>query len=123
MLELDANFLIAVLRDDTKATRLIRPWLTRNDRVVMSAVAWSEFLCGPLISEDEEQARMVVSSIEPFTIEDAAFAAELFNSTGRRSRSHADCMIAAGALRRGAVLATFDRSGFAPFRRFKLALA
>ena len=122
MLELDANFLIAVLREDARATRSIQPWLARNDIISMSAVAWSEFLCGPLLTEEKEDARKVISKVEAFSVQDATLAAELFNSTGRRSRSHADCMIAAGVIRRGSTLATFDRPGFERFRSFKLKL-
>ncbi|MFN2508692.1 MAG: type II toxin-antitoxin system VapC family toxin [Chthoniobacterales bacterium] len=122
MLELDANFLVAVLRGDTRATNLAEGWLLRNEDIVMSAIAWSELLCGPLTGEEKERARLIVSRIEPFTADDATLAADLFNKTGRRSRSHADCMIAAAAIRRGSILATLDRPGFERFERFQLRL-
>ena len=122
MIDLDANFLVAALREDRRATTLIQRWLTRNESLSMSAVAWSEMLCGPLTPEEMEQAGVIVGQIEPFNAEDAALAADLFNATGRRSRSHADCMIAASAIRRGAALVTLDRIGFARFRRFHLRL-
>lgn len=88
----------------------------------MSAIAWSEMLCGPLTPDEKGRALMIVGRIEPFDVEDGELAADLFNATGRRSRSHADCMIAAAAIRRGSVLATLDRPGFARFRRFQLQL-
>lgn len=122
MLELDANFLIAASRADPRAARILRVWLVKNEAIVMSSVAWSEFLCGPLTDQEKEHASAVVNTIEAFTLEDANLAARLFNETGRRSRSHADCMIAAGVIRRGTTLATFDRVGFERFRSFKLKL-
>ena len=48
--------------------------------------------------------------------------AKLFNDTGRRSRSRADCMIAAHAIRRDAVLVTADAPDFRVFRKFGLRL-
>ena len=74
------------------------------------------------LSEEKARAAIVVSRVEPFHARDAALAAELFNSTGRRSRSHPDCMIAAAAIGRDSELATFDRRGFAPFEAFNLRL-
>lgn len=122
MIELDANFLIAALREDIRAKNLTQRWLARNEVIVMSTIAWSELLCGPLTAEDKERAAVIVTRIEPFNTEDAELAADLFNATGRRPRSHADCMIAAAAIRRGSVLATLDRPGFNRFRRFELHL-
>ncbi len=122
MVTLDANFLIAAFRENTAATKPIGEWLARGELIEMSAIAWSEMLCGPLTSEEKERAFVIVGRIEPFTADDAALAADLFNATGRRSRSHADCMIAATAIRRRSVLATLDRPDFARFRRFELQL-
>ena len=54
---------------------------------------------------------------------DARSAATLFNATGRRSRSLADCQIAAVALRCGARVATGNLSEFTPFQIHGLILA
>lgn len=122
MIDLDANFLIGVLRGHRLATRALEEWIERGETITASAVAWSEFLCGPLTLEQTARARTIVSRIHEFTQEDATVAADLFNQAGRRPRSLADCMIAACAIRRGASLATFDRTGFGRFAAQRLQL-
>jgi predicted nucleic acid-binding protein len=49
--------------------------------------------------------------------------ADLFNKTGRRSRSLADCLIAAVAIRCGAKLATVNTGDFQVFVQYGLTLA
>jgi predicted nucleic acid-binding protein len=122
MTDLDANFLVVALHGNASVLRALEKWLQRGEVIAMSAVAWSEFLCGPLTAEQAERARIFVSRIEAFTLADAVLAAELFNATGRRQRSQADCRIAASAIGRGAKLATLDRIGFARFANFQLKL-
>jgi len=61
--------------------------------------------------------------VESFTRADAESAANLFNKTGRRSKSYADCCIAAVAIRDGARLATSNNSDFAPMAAFGLTFA
>jgi predicted nucleic acid-binding protein len=54
---------------------------------------------------------------------DTNLAAQLFNHTGRRSRTLADCMIAAVAIRCGVQLATANTADFQPFVTHGLVLA
>lgn len=63
----------------------------------------------------------MVGEIEVFTEADAELASDLFNETGRRSRSHVDCMIAAHAIRREAQLATLNLQDFRRFANLRLA--
>jgi predicted nucleic acid-binding protein len=63
------------------------------------------------------------SNVEVLSAADAEMAAQLFNNTGRRSRSLADCMIATVAIRCGARLATINTTDFQPFVQHGLALA
>ena len=66
---------------------------------------------------------MLFPAPEPFIASDAHKAAKLFNATGRRSRSLADCQIAAIALRCDARMATANAEDFALFQTQGLTLA
>jgi predicted nucleic acid-binding protein len=122
-IEIDANFLVAVLRSPSRESRQLDGWLRAGVAVHISAVAWSEYLCGPLDPRMIPVARKMLRGIESFTTEDAELASDLFNKTGRRSRSHVDCMIAAHAIRRNATLATLNFADFRRFQAFDLKLA
>ncbi|NQX02602.1 hypothetical protein HQ447_18240, partial [bacterium] len=60
--------------------------------------------------------------ITDFTWREAEEAARLFNLSGRRRGSHADCMIAAAAIVSGMPLATFNRADFERLVPFGLLL-
>ena len=123
MIHLDTNFLIQALVPNSAEEARLQRWLTGREDVGISSISWSEFLCGPLSSADEELAQVFSPAPEPFLALDAYQAAELFNATGRRSRSLADCQIAAAALRCDARLATSNVSDFTHFQNFGLTLA
>ena len=123
LIELDSNFLVAARASNSLEGRRLEHWLASGLTIQISAVAWSEYLCGPLSEIDREIGRKLAGNIEPFTEGDAELASVLFNATGRRSRSHADCMIAAHAVRRGALLATLNLRDFRRFEKFHLRLA
>lgn len=122
MIHLDTNFLIQALVSGSSSEAKLQAWLTRGEDIGVSSIAWSEFLCGPVTSHDAKLAELLLAAPEPFTAADARLAADLFNATGRRSRTLADCQIAAVALRCGALVATGNLSDFSPFQAHGLSL-
>ncbi|MEZ5383903.1 MAG: PIN domain-containing protein [Prosthecobacter sp.] len=123
MIHLDTSFLIdALVPGSAQEARMIA-WLNAGEQIGISALAWGEFLCGPLSPAAEASARQLLPVSAPIERSDAEKAAELFNLTGRRSKSYADCCIAAAAIRLQASLATSNRGDFAPMTPHGLTLA
>lgn len=122
VIELDSNFLVAVLEAGGNESKQLHTWARTGVRIQISAIAWSEYLCGPLETAVIALTRKLINSVEAFTEADAELASKLFNATGHRSRSHVDCMIAAHAIRRDAALATLNIRDFRPFEKFALKL-
>jgi predicted nucleic acid-binding protein len=118
MIHLDTDFLIKALRRGSAEDQRLRGWLTRGEPIGISAVSWTEFLCGPIDADLVELATRVVDEPVALLATDAGVAARLFNLAGRRRGSLNDCMIAAIALRLDASIAT---SNLADFRRFEPA--
>lgn len=118
MIHLDTGFLIRALRRGSAEDGRLRTWLAQSEPIGISAVSWTEFLCGPVEPHDIDLAARVVSEPLPLLARDAGMAARLFNMGGRRRGSLNDCMIAAIALRAGASVAT---TNVADFRRFETA--
>ena len=115
MIHFDTNFLIQATVAGSLAHERFRAWSAADEKYTVSSIAWAEFLCGPLDATAESMARQIFPNPEPFLSVDAVLAASLFNQTGRRSRSLADCMIAAVAIRSGAKPATINAADFQPF--------
>lgn len=122
MVHLDTSFLIRALVPGTDQDAQLREWLLRYERLAMSSIAWTEFLCGPLQPEQIDTAARIVPHCIRFEEPDARLAARLFTETGRRRGSLTDCMIAASALRAGAALATANQAAFLRFERLGLGL-
>ncbi len=122
LVELDSNFLVGARKAGSKEASRIENWLAAGLVIQVSAIAWSEYRCGPLTDGEIEITRIFITRIEPFTEDDAELAGALFQRTGRRSRSHADCMIAAHAIRREAGFATLNVQDFRPFEKLGLTL-
>lgn len=123
MIHLDTNFLIDALVQSSPQAASLTAWLIAGEPVGISAIAWGEFLCGPLSAVAEAAARQLLPFIESLDQNDAELAARLFNQTGRRSKSYADCCIAAVAIREGARLATSNAGDFMPMLPLGLTLA
>lgn len=115
MIHLDTNFLIASLTPQTAENRRVSEWLQAGDGVNLSVITWAEFLCGPVTPQQAALAAAAFPDPVALTPQDAARAADLFNATGRRRGSLADCLIAATCLRLGASIATKNLSDFQRF--------
>lgn len=123
MIHLDTSFLIRALGRGAQEDRALRGWLTAGKEIGISAVAWGEFLCGPLGTDQATLAAELVGEPTPLRAAEAAIAADLFNRTGRRRGSMIDCFIAACALAGSAALATTDQADFRGFVSQGLVLA
>lgn len=124
MIHLDTNYLIGLLvKGSTQATE-VEGWLATGERLAASALAWTEFLNGPVTAREISRVEAVLESrIVPFGRPEAVSAADLFNKTGRRRGSRFDCLIAATALLGDAALATANYDDFQLFVPFGLKLA
>jgi predicted nucleic acid-binding protein len=123
VIHLDTSFLIRAGTGATFESRRLRHWLRRGEEVGISAVAWAEFLCGPVPTLAVEDAAELMGEPWPLSGIDATVAARLFNLTGRRRGSLADCLIAAIAMNAGAALATSNVADFRQLEPFGLVLA
>ncbi len=120
--QLDTSFLIRALIAGTAEDTMLRSWLNEDRKLAMSAVAWTEFLCGPVNAEELFLSTSIISDPLPFTGEMSSLAAGLYNKAGRLRGSLADCMIAASAITESAALATLNRQDFEKFRESGLTL-
>ena len=123
MIHLDTSFLIRALLPDSPENHKLREWFDAGDTMVVSAVAWAEFLCGPLTDDELEIATRIVEPPQDFRSEHATIAAQLFNASGRRRGTMVDCMIAAASVSAGAPLATANTDDFRRFAEQGLQLA
>jgi predicted nucleic acid-binding protein len=112
MIHLDASFLVRALVPDSREDAQLREWLSSETPLASSAVAWAEFLCGPLAPDDLALAAAVVGEAVPLTADHAARAASLFNAAGRQRGTFVDCLIAAVAVEEDARLATANSKDF-----------
>lgn len=123
MIHLDTNYLVDMVTVGSAGAAKIHSWLKAGKSVTTSAVAWSEFCNGPLTKAQKDAALAVLGqNISDFTWREAEEASRLFNLSGRRRGSHADCMIAAAAMISGAPLATLNPSDFERLMPFGLML-
>ena len=119
---LDTNFLIEAQKSGTPSSQRFGVWLINGDTFEVSTMVWAEFLCGPLQAGEESMARQIIAVKHVITEREAELAAQMFDQTGRRSRSLADCIIAAGAILAGVPLATENTADFQRFVPFGLRL-
>jgi predicted nucleic acid-binding protein len=122
MILLDTNYLINLLVPGSKEAELITAWYPEND-LCTSAIAWYEFLCGPVDDESITLVRSLLRDrILPFTADQASESARLYNLVNRQRRLRVDAMIAAAAIITNAELATANVQDFAAFKPFGLTV-
>ena len=105
--------------------RVSRRWgVSKSEaRRAHAALAWTEFLCGPVSVNAIDMAAQLLGEPVSFGAADATLAARLFNETGRRRGSLLDCMIAATAIEGDAALATSNRADFRRLESLGLRLS
>jgi predicted nucleic acid-binding protein len=124
MIHLDTNYLIGLPVKGAAVALDVDGWLAAGESLAASAIAWTEFLNGPVTPLAISRVGAVLQSrIVPFGQAEAALAAELFNKTGRRRGSRFDCLIAATAILSQAQVATVNESDFKTFVPYGLKLA
>ena len=122
-IHLDTNALIALADPSQRVVAEVRERVITGVLPATSAVAWHEFVRGPLTADELLRVERVVGDrIRAVTRSTSELAARLFNATGRRRASTADCFIAASAIEANAELLTTNAVDFAPFVPLGLAL-
>jgi len=124
MIHLDANILIGAANRLSSTETILRNWLQREESFAASAIAWAEFLNGPVSPQQVQKVdNLIQGRIVSFGRVEAQMAAGLFNQTGRRRGSRPDCFVAATAICSRVPLATQDHKDFSLFVPFGLRLA
>jgi predicted nucleic acid-binding protein len=94
MIHLDTNYLIGLAVAGSPEARSVDRWLAAREPIAASALAWTEFLNGPVHPQEVALVESIIASrIVPFDKAAAVLAAALFNKTGRRRGSRFDCLI------------------------------
>jgi predicted nucleic acid-binding protein len=123
VIQVDTSFLIRALSRRSREDARLREWLRDGEAVIIDALAWTEFLCGPVSPAATAAARELVGEATRFGAREAERAARLFNESGRRRGTLMDCMISASAIENDAALATSNPVEFRRFVPFGLRMA
>ena len=124
MIHLDTNYLIGLAVAGSPQAQRADQWLADGESLAASALAWTEFLNGPVKPHEIALVQSIIERrIVAFDAATAELAARLFNQTGRRRASRFDCLIAAAAIQVHADFATENLGDFTPFAAHGLELA
>ena len=123
MIHVDTDILIEIVTLGSPMAKKLAEWLKTGEQLATSAIAWSEFLSGPVSENQINGVRTVlVDQILQFGVAEAATAAHLFNQIGRRRGARVDSFIAASAILAGVPLLTKNLADFRIFEPFGLHL-
>jgi len=116
MIHLDTNILIDLSSQHSDILPHLITLENRGFRFSCSAITWFEFCNGPCTEAQQQiSLKFLNNIIIPFSQHHANLASQLFNQTGRRRSSRADCMIAAVAILNNAPIATYNVKDFEKF--------
>ena len=122
-LHLDTNCLIDLLLGNNKTRSVLKTKLLAGWKCSASAIAWHEFVCGPLTSEQRQDIwDFLEGRVHPLDFAIAELAADIFNQTGRKKGSKADCITAATAIHHKAKLLTWNKADFKSIKKLGFAL-
>ncbi|MFM7179937.1 MAG: type II toxin-antitoxin system VapC family toxin [Verrucomicrobiales bacterium] len=123
-LHLDTNAIIALGDPSHAFFRAVEKCLEEGGSVCTDAVAWHEYIRGPVQPAEAARALLILENrVVELTRRTAETAAILFNATGRRRASTADCLIAASCMAEDATLLTQNVEDFKPFASHGLKIA
>ena len=123
MIHLDANLLIALVRQHDSHHQAAAGVVAGSGPFGCSSVAWMELHSKPVHPADQAAlAAIVAGGIVPLDEAAASLAGRLFHLTGAKRRTRLDTMIAATAILAGASLATTNPADFQPFLAHGLTL-
>ena len=92
MIHLDTNYLIGLLVKGSAQAAEVDGWLAAGESLASSAIAWTEFLNGPVTPPEVSRVEVVLQSrLVPFGHPEGVLAARLFNpkrAVGGSHRSH-----------------------------------
>ena len=114
MTHLDTSVLVDAFSGPTRTALALRDMLERGERVLVSAMAFYEWLRGPRRADELAIQRTLVpdETVVPFGPVEAVLAAELYRRLPRARPRAADLAIAACALSRDAHLWTLNADDF-----------
>jgi predicted nucleic acid-binding protein len=116
MICLDTNYLVRALVPGSEEAQRVVECSRKGIGLCASAIAWYEFLCGPMPENGVVVVRALLSGgVIGFETEQADEAARIFNGVSRNRGLKFDAMIAACAICVDAQLATTNRDDFLPF--------
>jgi len=114
LIHLDTSVLIDALTGPKRSAPLLRAWIDRRERILLSALVLYEWLRGPRYPEEIEaqEALFPAAAAVAFGPQEAALAADLYRALRRPRGRELDLAVAACAITHGAALWTLNRKDF-----------
>ncbi len=122
MIHLDTSVLIDALTGPKRSAPLLRAWIDRRERILLSTLVLYEWLRGPRFPEEIEaqEALFPAAAAVAFGPQEAALAADLYGALRRPRGRELDLAVAACAITHGATLWTLNQKDFRDIPHLRL---